>query len=135
MRPPMTAKLLESHEIAPEVRHFVFQVEDADSFSYVPGQFVSCTAEIDGSPITRAYSMAAPSCGARLDLCLNRVAEGHLSPYLFGLQPGDSVQMTGLEKTIRNVSSGSKMLSATMGMSMKLLVCPAGIVNVPLTGV
>src|SRR5215471_17406724 len=81
MRPPMTAILLESREIAPEVRHFVFSVEDRESFNYVPGQFVSFTAEINGSPITRAYSIASPSCGRRFDLCLNRVVEGKFSPY------------------------------------------------------
>lgn len=90
----MTARLLESREIAPEVRHFVFEVEDGP-FSYVPGQFVSLTADINGSPITRAYSFASPACGSRFDLCLNRVIEGKFSPYLFDLQPGDQVQMTG----------------------------------------
>ena len=91
----MTARLLESREIAPEVRHLVFQLEDTGSLSYVPGQFASITAEIDGSPITRAYSFAAPACGSRIELCLNRVAEGKFSPYLFDLQPGDQIQMTG----------------------------------------
>jgi NAD(P)H-flavin reductase len=95
MRPPMTATLLESREIAPEVRHFVFHVEDAESFPYVAGQFVSFTAEVNGSPITRAYSIASPSCGRRFDLCLNRVIEGKFSPYLFELQPGDRVRMSG----------------------------------------
>jgi CDP-4-dehydro-6-deoxyglucose reductase len=91
----MTARLLESREIAPEVRHFVFELEDSISFSFVPGQFASLTAEIEGSPITRAYSFAAPPCGNRIELSLNRVAEGKFSPYLFDLQPGDQVQMTG----------------------------------------
>src|SRR6185369_15873234 len=95
MRPPMTATLLESREIAPEVRHFVFQVEDVDAFSYVPGQFVSFTADIKGSPITRAYSIASPPSGRTFDLCLNRVVEGHLSPYLFELRAGDEIQMAG----------------------------------------
>jgi len=95
MRPPMTATLLESREIAPEVRHFVFHVEDSESFSYVPGQFVSFTAEVNGSLITRAYSIASPSCGSCFDLCLNRVIEGKFSPYLFDLRPGDRVQMSG----------------------------------------
>jgi CDP-4-dehydro-6-deoxyglucose reductase len=90
----MTARLLKSREIAPEVRHFVFEVENGP-FSYVPGQFVSLTAEINGSPITRAYSFASPACGSRFDLCLNRVIEGKFSPYLFDLKPGDRVQMTG----------------------------------------
>src|SRR5439155_26410749 len=92
---PHNGKTTGIREIAPEVRHFVFQVEDAESFSYVPGQFVSFTAEIKGSPITRAYSIASPPNGRRFDLCLNRVLEGHLSPYLFDLKPGDLVRMTG----------------------------------------
>src|SRR5689334_17104392 len=95
MLPPKTATLVEWHNLTPEVRHFVFRVEDSASFSYVPGQFVSFTAEIKGAPITRAYSLAAPSNGNRLDLCLNRVQDGHMSPYLFDMQPGDPISMTG----------------------------------------
>jgi ferredoxin-NADP reductase len=95
MRPPMTARLLESYEIAPDVRHFVFEVEQVERFSYVPGQFVSFTAEVAGSPITRAYSVASTPNGRRFDLCLNRVAEGKLSPRLFEMQPGDCISMTG----------------------------------------
>jgi ferredoxin-NADP reductase len=91
----MTAKLLEIRDLAPQVRHFVFQVEDTLSFAYVPGQFVSFTAEINGSPITRAYSIASTPSGRQFDLCLNRVDEGKLSPYLFQLKPGDAIQMTG----------------------------------------
>jgi NAD(P)H-flavin reductase len=94
-RPGMTARLLQFREIAPEVCHLVFEIEDSISFSYVPGQFASLTADINGSPITRAYSFASPACGARIELCLNRVPEGKFSPYLFKMQPGDRVQMTG----------------------------------------
>src|ERR1700736_206065 len=91
----MTARLLESREIAPLVRHFVFQVEGGAPLSYVPGQFASLTAEIDGSPITRAYSFASAAGGRRFELCLNRVAEGKFLPFFFDLRPGDQVHMTG----------------------------------------
>ncbi len=95
MQQPMTARLLESYDIAPDVRHFVFEVEDTERFSYVPGQFVSFTADVGGSSITRAYSIASPTSGRRFDLCLNRVIEGKLSPRLFEMQAGDCVRMTG----------------------------------------
>ncbi len=96
MREPFTAKMLEFREIAPDVRHFLFEVQNVDSFSFVPGQFVSFTAEIAGSNITRAYSMAAPPCGSgRFELCLNRVADGKFSNYLFEMRPGDCIPMTG----------------------------------------
>jgi NAD(P)H-flavin reductase len=95
MRPPMTARLLAVREIAPDVRHFVFEVADVEAFSFVPGQFVSFIAEIGGSPITRAYSIASPPCGKRFELCLNLVPCGKFSEFLFSLQPEDCVQMTG----------------------------------------
>src|SRR5258706_15638474 len=89
----MTAKLLETREIAPNVRHFVFQMPE--EFAFVPGQFVSCTADVKGSPITRAYSVASSPSGRKFDLCLNLVVEGHLSPRLFEMNPGDEIQMAG----------------------------------------
>lgn len=95
MRPAMTAKLLERLDIAPEVRHFVFEVPEVESFPYVPGQFVSLTAEVEGSPITRAYSIASTPRGNRFEICLNRAPGGKLSPRLFTLEPGDRMSMTG----------------------------------------
>ena len=91
----MRTRLVESREIAPEIRHFVFELPDAREFLYVPGQWVSFEETVDGQPITRAYSIAAPPAGNRFELCLNRVQDGHLSPYLFTLRPGDTVEMRG----------------------------------------
>jgi len=90
----MKARLIGSKEIAPQVRHFVFEAENGP-LEYLPGQFVSFVQVLDGKEITRAYSIAsAPRTGNRFDLCLNRVEGGHLSPYLFDMQPGDTIQMT-----------------------------------------
>jgi CDP-4-dehydro-6-deoxyglucose reductase len=85
---------VESVEIAPEVRHFVFEA-DTERLEFAPGQFVSFTVNVAGKPITRAYSLAsAPMAGSRFELCLNRVENGRLSPYLFAMQPGDAIDMT-----------------------------------------
>lgn len=91
----MKARLLESHEIAPEIRHFVFDVPDTTDFKFIPGQWVSFQETVNGEKITRAYSIASPAGGSRFELCLNRVEHGHLSPYLFGMQPGESLEMKG----------------------------------------
>jgi len=91
----LKARLLESREIAPDVRHFVFEVPDVPQISFLPGQWVSFEEIIDGEPITRAYSIASPPDGNRFELCLNRVESGHLSPYLFQMQPGESLEMRG----------------------------------------
>lgn len=90
----MQAKLIESVEIAPEVRHFVFEVPEVEKFTFVPGQFVSMNQVINGKKITRAYSLAsAPSETNRFELCLNLVHEGLLSPRLFEMQPGEAVDI------------------------------------------
>jgi ferredoxin-NADP reductase len=90
----MRARLIESHEIAPEVRHFLFQAEGVERLDYQAGQFVSLSADCDGKAVTRAYSLAsAPRGDDRFELCLNRVAQGHISPKLFAMRPGDSIEM------------------------------------------
>ncbi|MCZ2155253.1 MAG: hypothetical protein LC114_15355 [Bryobacterales bacterium] len=90
-----TATLLESRELAPDVRHFVFAVENEAELSFRPGQFVSFTEQIEGKAITRAYSIASIPDGNRFDLCLNLVKEGRFSPRLFDMRPGDKVSMKG----------------------------------------
>jgi ferredoxin-NADP reductase len=90
----MQARLIESFEIAPEVRHFVFEAPEVAKLDFVPGQFVSFTHSIHEKNITRAYSIAsAPSDGNRFELCLNLVRDGKFSPHLFEMKPGDSVEM------------------------------------------
>jgi CDP-4-dehydro-6-deoxyglucose reductase len=85
---------MESSELAPEVRHFVFEVPEVEKFTFVPGQFISMNEVINGKKITRAYSIAsAPAENNRFELCLNLVHEGLLSPRLFEMQPGDSVEI------------------------------------------
>lgn len=101
----MQAKLIECIEIAPGLGHFVFEAQNGDalkgkSFDFVPGQFVSFTAQIATNEtgtkqITRAYSLAsAPHTGAnRFELCLNLAPEGLFSNHLFQMKPGDTVEM------------------------------------------
>jgi len=90
----MEARLIESREIAPAVRHFEFEALGVDRLEFAPGQCTSFIDMIDGKEITRAYSMAsAPSGSNRFELCLNRVEPGHLSPRLFAMRPGDRIEM------------------------------------------
>jgi CDP-4-dehydro-6-deoxyglucose reductase len=82
----MRARLVQSVEIAPDVRHFVFEASDVERLSFAPGQFVSFTDDVGGKKITRAYSIAsAPDESNRFELCLNLVTDGHLSPRLFSM--------------------------------------------------
>ena len=90
----MKARLLGSRELAPDVRHFVFEAPEVQEFYFVPGQFVSFTQVFDGKQITRPYSIASAPGGNRFELCLNLVEDGIFSPHLFHLQPGETVEMS-----------------------------------------
>jgi NAD(P)H-flavin reductase len=88
----MRATVLEFHDIAPEVRHFVFEVPEVQQLDFKPGQFVSLTETLNGKKITRPYSIASLPDGNRFELCLNLVHQGVFTPHLFAMQPGDSVE-------------------------------------------
>lgn len=75
------------------MHHFEFEVPGVENFAFTPGQFVSVIEDLHGKEITRAYSIASPRDGNRFALCLNRVADGIVSSYLFQLKPGDEVEM------------------------------------------
>jgi ferredoxin-NADP reductase len=64
-----------------------------DHLQFTPGQFVSVVENRGGKEVTRAYSIASPRAGNRFALCLNRVPDGLISPWLFELKPGDEVEV------------------------------------------
>lgn len=68
---------------------------DVTELPYAPGQFVSFTKVVEGREITRAYSTASAPNRNRFELCLNRVQDGFLSPHLFAMEPGDTIDVTG----------------------------------------
>jgi ferredoxin-NADP reductase len=88
------ARLVRSREIAPNTRHFEFESEEWRA-AFVPGQFLSLTAEILGEEITRAYSIASPPNGSTFAFCANLVADGRFSPWLFSLPLGGEIDFRG----------------------------------------
>lgn len=92
----MKARLEGSRELGPATRHFDFQTFEWDG-AFVPGQFVSLTADVAGNPVTRAYSLASPPAvpGGRFALCANLVGNGRFSPHLFSLHPGEEIDFKG----------------------------------------
>lgn len=109
------ATLLGSWEIAPDIRHFVFAVEDEPELAFLPGQFVSFTDQIDGKAITRAYSIASIPNANRFELCLNLVKDGRFSPRLFAMRPGDTVPMKGPLGTFTLAEPGRESLHIAVG--------------------
>jgi ring-1,2-phenylacetyl-CoA epoxidase subunit PaaE len=62
------------------------------TFSFVPGQYVTLKAEIDGHEIRRPYSICAAP-GAPLQVGIKQVPEGRFSPFACGLAPGKSIDV------------------------------------------
>lgn len=89
----MQAQLISWRDLAPEVRHFEFEIAGSDEFRFTPGQFVSLKEQVAGKEVTRAYSIASAPNGKRFALCLNRVAEGLVSPKLFDLKLGEPIDI------------------------------------------
>ena len=97
----LTARL-ERKECISEVAqcyHFVFVIDELESFSYAAGQFVSAVAlDAKGKLQTRAYSIASAANGNRFELCVNRVEEGFFSNHLADLPDlpiGATIQIHG----------------------------------------
>jgi CDP-4-dehydro-6-deoxyglucose reductase len=88
------ASVVEFRDIAPEVRHFVFEVPEVEQLHFKPGQFVSFSETLKGRKITRPYSIVSLPDGNRFELCLNLVREGVFTPHLFEMKPGDSIDMS-----------------------------------------
>lgn len=64
---------------------------------HLAGQYVDLrlTAE-DGYQAVRSYSLCAPADGARLEVSVQPVADGEVSPYLAGeVRPGDELELRG----------------------------------------
>jgi len=64
---------------------------------HLPGQHIDVrlTAE-DGYQAQRSYSLASPADDARLEITVERLEDGEVSPYLVDvLQPGDRLELRG----------------------------------------
>ncbi|HEY8557628.1 MAG TPA: ferredoxin reductase [Actinomycetes bacterium] len=91
-------RLAEVVEVRPETDRVVtLALEVPDWDGHLPGQHldVRLTAE-DGYRAERAYSIASAPDGSRVELTVERLDDGEVSPYLAGeLRPGDQLELRG----------------------------------------
>jgi ferredoxin-NADP reductase len=91
-------RLAEVLEVRPETGRVVtLALEVPDWDGHLPGQHVDVrlTAE-DGYRAERAYSIASAPDGGRIELAVERLEDGEVSPYLAGeLRPGDQLELRG----------------------------------------
>jgi ferredoxin-NADP reductase len=49
----------------------------------------------DGYSAQRSYSLSRPADGERIELTVQEIAEGEVSPYLTGVRPGEEIELRG----------------------------------------
>jgi ferredoxin-NADP reductase len=117
----LSARLARSVCLSEQTKHLEFEVEGADEFRFVPGQFVSIQQlKPEGKTHTRAYSIAStPRIPASFDLCLNRVENGFLSNWLCDLEEGEIVQFHGPHGmfTLRQPHQDSVLIATGTGIA------------------
>lgn len=87
--PTYTTHLTATRDVARDVREFTLAAP-AERFSWDAGQWISLHLPVgEKPPLVRAYTLATPPQeSGELVLCLDRVADGLGSEYLFSLEPG-----------------------------------------------
>lgn len=63
---------------------------------HLAGQHIDLklTAE-DGYSAQRSYSLSRPADGEHIELTVQRISDGEVSPYLLGLAAGDEIELRG----------------------------------------
>ena len=49
----------------------------------------------DGYSAQRSYSLSRPADGERIELTVQQIADGEVSPYLTGVRPGEEIELRG----------------------------------------
>lgn len=82
------ATLVERRDVTDDLMVIKLKPENPD-FTFKPGQY--CTLGKDG--VERAYSIASAPCEGLLEIFVELVAEGGLTPKMWRLQVGDTMSM------------------------------------------
>lgn len=82
-----TLRLIESRALTGRARHFAFEAP----FAHEAGQYVALSAEINGNPTRRYYSIASPPrADRRVEFCIHPA--GEFGNYLCDLRPGAEIE-------------------------------------------
>jgi ferredoxin--NADP+ reductase len=73
---------------------FSFRATRAQSLRFTSGQFVMVGLEVDGKPLTRAYSIASANHQEHLEFVSIKVADGPLTSRLQHLKAGDPIYVS-----------------------------------------
>lgn len=90
------ARLVGSERLTDVLQQMSFVRLDGKPLEYRAGQFLSVYFDLDGEEISRSYSLASkPGSGLEIEFVVSHVSGGVGSTYLFGLEEGDEVTLSG----------------------------------------
>ena len=110
------ARLVERRDITEDLMVIKLEPEEGGSFNFKPGQY--CTLGL-GS-IERAYSIASAPHEEMLEIFVELVPDGELTPLMWQLQPGDAMSVRPRAKGIFTMDQKAHhhfMLSTVTGVS------------------
>jgi ferredoxin/flavodoxin---NADP+ reductase len=107
------ARVTQRAEFAPDL--WMIRIRPGGEFNFTAGQYATLGLERDGKRVERPYSIVSAPFEEEIELFLELVPEGALTPRLFTLQPGDEVLM-------RKVAKGKFALDTESGRKHHLLV-------------
>lgn len=85
VRATVAERLDVTHDLA------VFKLDWSEPFDFAAGQYVTLALERDGRTVKRAYSIVSAPHEPQMELHIEHVEDGQLTPGLFDLRPGDGV--------------------------------------------
>lgn len=88
---PVTVRAVS--EVGPDT--VALELESPPNFDPLPGQFVLLRAVVDGAELARHYTLSSPDAEGTFELTVGVDPEGDLSPWLAGLEAGDTVHVEG----------------------------------------
>ena len=110
------ARLVERRDITEDLMVIKLEPEEGGSFNFKPGQY--CTLGL--GPIERAYSIASAPHEKTLEVFVELVPDGELTPLMWQLQPGDAMSVRPRAKGIFTMDQKAHhhfMLSTVTGVS------------------
>lgn len=106
----VTARTEISHDL------WLMRIDHGGQFSFRAGQYATLGLERDGHLVQRAYSIASSPYEPELELFIELVPHGELTPLLYQLRPGDPL-------TLRRAAKGRFLLEAAPLTTDHLFLC------------
>lgn len=108
------ARITQRREIASDL--WAIRIDPDGEFRFAPGQYATLGVEVDSKLIERAYSIVSAPHERELEIFIELVPQGELTPLLYRLE-------VGAELAMRRIPKGRFTLDVKSGHKNHLLLC------------